>query len=103
MECVARHAAFSEGLEEHVEDGGGKAKFLVDGNDVVADGEGAEVVGAVEGDELAEEGACFGEEFGAGEDVEEEAEGGCVGAVVGVLGDEVEEGEGGSRVEAEAA
>lgn len=45
--------------------------------------------------ELVEDGAGFGEEFGAGEDVDEEAEGGGVGAVVGVLGEEGEEGEGG--------
>lgn len=100
---MARHAAFGEGLEEHVEEGGGKAKFLVDRKNVLADGEGAVVVGAVEGEELVEEGAGFGEEFGAGEDVEEEAEGGGVGAVVGLLGGEVEEGEGGGGVEAEAA
>lgn len=100
---MARHAAFSERVEKHVEDSGGKAKFLVDGNDVAADGEGAEVVGAVEGEELVEEGAGFGEEFGAGENVEEEAEGGGVGAVVGVLCGELEEFEGGGGVEAEAA
>lgn len=102
MEGVPGHPFLREGPEEHIKDRGGEPELMVGCDDVVADGEGAVVVGAVEGEEGAKERRRFGEHAGAGEDVEEEGVGAGVGAVVLGGGGEAEEGEAGGGVEAEA-